>query len=284
MDEQCLYFLLEACLGGSLADVLVENPQVFLEDQPRGSSTAFYAGCVALALEHLHTRSIAHRDVKTENVLLDERGYAKLCDMGFARYVLGKTSTLAGTPDYMAPEMIDFPHTHDQSVDWWALGVLTFELLSGQTPFEDEGITEPRGRLLAIRRSQESGKLTYPFNFPNASKAFVNALLRKLPGRLGAGEGGASHLKEHSMFRICKLDWKEFEARRKPAPFSREWVDREVTTQVSDDFHQVDLYGCMDANDGGDTSQRLGFDPGDSLYQPWDPCGEASVEWARMIS
>ena len=52
--------------------------------------------------------------------------------MGFARFVLGKTNTLAGTPDYMAPEMIDFPHSHDMNVDWWALGILTFELVVGQ--------------------------------------------------------------------------------------------------------------------------------------------------------
>jgi len=287
VDEQYLYFLLEACLGGSLADVLVERPEIFREDTPRGSSTAFYVGCVALALEHLHTRSIAHRDVKTENVLLEESGYAKLCDMGFARYVLGKTSTLAGTPDYMAPEMIDFPHHHDHSVDWWALGVLTFELLSGDTPFDDEGITEPRGRLLAIRRSQESGKLTFPFDFPHASKGFVNALLRKLPGRLGAGEGGASNLKEHSMFRACKLDWTQFEARRLPAPFTKKWSDKVAEESRIDSAEMnVDLYGCMDNNVGVDSSNDLGFDPGDSLYVPWSPSGNdaAAVEWARMTS
>jgi serine/threonine protein kinase len=219
-------------------------------------------------------------------VLLDERGYAKLCDMGFARYVLGKTSTLAGTPDYMAPEMIDFPHSHDQSLDWWALGVLTFELLSGQTPFEDEGITEPRGRLLAIRRSQESGKLTFPFNFPNASKRFVNDLLRKLPGRLGAGEGGVSHLKEHAMFRACKLvDWRAFEAQQLPAPFSKEWDENadEEPRRVSGEMN-VDLYGCPDNIDGEDNSHGLGFDQNDSLYVRWNPGDEASVEWSRMIS
>jgi serine/threonine protein kinase len=288
IDSQHIFFLLEAALGGSLADVLADNPEVFLEDRPRGSAAAFYVGCLVLALEHLHTRSIAHRDVKTENVLLDERGYAKLCDMGFARYVLGKTSTLAGTPEYMAPEMIDFPHTHDQSVDWWALGVLTFELLSGQTPFEDEGITDPHGRLLAIRRSQESGKLAFPFNFPHVSKAFVNAVLRKLPKRLGAGEGGADKLKAHPMFRAVKFDWAEFEARHMPAPFSKEWDETAVEEDDDVDL-PVDLYGCMDDRgsdrDRDNGSLELGFDQGDSLYVTCQTeVEDGSIDWGRLLS
>jgi len=286
IDAQHVYFLLEAALGGSLADVVADRPEVFLEDRPRGSAAAFYVGCLVLALEHLHTRSIAHRDVKTENVLLDENGYAKLCDMGFARFVLGKTSTLAGTPEYMAPEMIDFPHTHDQSVDWWAVGVLTFELLSGQTPFEDEGITEPRGRLLAIRRSQESGKLAFPFNFPHVSKAFVNAVLRKLPHRLGAGQGGADQLKAHPMFGAVNLDWAAVESRLSPAPFSKQWDDHAVEDENTVEM-PVDLYGCVDDRAGGDGSQGLGFAPGDSLFVPCPAevaVEAASIDWERLLS
>ena len=64
--------------------------------------------------------------------------------MGFARFILGKTNTLVGTPDYMAPEMIDFPHQHDKSVDWYSLGVLSYELLAGQTPWEESGVNKGR--------------------------------------------------------------------------------------------------------------------------------------------
>ncbi|CAE7261948.1 for [Symbiodinium natans] len=80
---------------------------------------SFYAACIVEGLGHLHER----------------KGYAKICDLGFARFVLRKTYTFLGTPEYMAPEILNFPHEHDERVDWWALGVLMFELLSGQTPW-----------------------------------------------------------------------------------------------------------------------------------------------------
>jgi len=156
--------------------------------------------------------------VKPENALLDARGYAKLCDMGFARFVLGKTNTRVGTPDYMAPEMIDFPHTHDMSVDWWALGVLTFELLAGQSPWEDEGISDPMERLLAIRKSQEEGKVRFPFHFPQHARAFVSSLLLPARHRLGTTRG-ASAVKEHIMFRSSGVDFGALEARQLQSPY-----------------------------------------------------------------
>jgi len=223
-DAQCIYFLLEAALGGSLIDVLRSHPEVFREDTPHGSAAAFYVACLTAALEHLHERKIVHRDLKPENALLDERGYAKLCDMGFARFVLGKTNTLAGTPEYMAPEMIDFPHTHDMTVDWWALGVVTFELLAGQTPFEDEGLSDPMGRLLAMRRSQERGSLSFPFHFPHLARGFTMKLLTKLPNRLGA-TSGAAEVRGHGMFSVLKFDWEAFHDQLLPSPFCQEWSD-----------------------------------------------------------
>jgi serine/threonine protein kinase len=204
-DEKNIYFLMDPGLGGTLYKVLTDHSEVFSGDtstqNQKGFPAAFYVGCITLGLEHLHERNIAYRDLKPENVLLDERGYAKICDMGFARFVLGKTNTLAGTPDYMAPEMIDFPHTHNQSVDWWALGVLAFELQSGQCPWEDEGISaddDPHGRLLAIRRSQERSNPRFPYSTPTAMKNFITKLLQKPGKRLGTG--GAQEIKKELWF------------------------------------------------------------------------------------
>lgn len=250
-DDQHVYFLLEAALGGSLVQVVKDHPEILVQDTPRGSSAAFYAACITAALEHLHERRIVHRDIKPENALLDEKGYAKVCDMGFARFVLSKTNTLVGTPDYMAPEVIDFPHTHNRCVDWWALGVLTFEILAGHTPFTDEGVSDPMERLLAIRRSQEQGALQFPFHFPQVAKGFVRQLLQLRPDeRLGAGSRGAEDVRNHSMYRTIKFDFKAFHEQKMPTPFQKPWSFPEHF--YTDDF-------------GLDRGQ-LGLDNSDSIY------------------
>merc|ERR1719359_635410 len=118
--------------GGHLLSVMEKHREVLLNDNPRGSASMFYTTCVSYALEYLHERNIMYRDLKLENVLLDAERFAKLCDLGFARFVHGKSNTQAGTPDYMAPEVIDPPHAHDTMVDWYALGVMCCELLTSQ--------------------------------------------------------------------------------------------------------------------------------------------------------
>merc|ERR1712238_380764 len=95
----------------------------------------FYLAAVVLALEHCHERRIVYRDLKPENLLLTSTGYIKLTDMGLAKFVIGKTYATCGTPDYFAPEIIS-SIGHTQAVDWWCLGILTFELMTGHPPFE----------------------------------------------------------------------------------------------------------------------------------------------------
>lgn len=217
-DDQHIFFLMEAALGGNLMELLHTHSEVFLEDRPRGSACAFYVACLVAALEHLHERCIVHRDIKPENAMLDEQGYVKLCDMGFARFVLNKTNTLAGTPEYMAPEVIEYPHTHDSSVDWWALGVLTYELLSGQTPFYDEGVAEPMARMLAIRRSQEEAfndGIFFPFHFPSSVRTFVQDLLQPCPETRCSGE----NVRCHAMYRHFDFSFEALVARRLRSPF-----------------------------------------------------------------
>jgi len=96
----------------------------------------FYVAQIVMALGYLHSKGIAHRDLKLENVLIDQDGYVKIIDYGLAKII--KEDDLAmsfcGTPEYLAPEMVTHSG-HDMNVDWWALGVLTYELLIGVTPF-----------------------------------------------------------------------------------------------------------------------------------------------------
>ncbi|CAE7237812.1 for [Symbiodinium natans] len=225
-DHQFVYFLLEVALGGDLYGLFSSHQDIFLVDQPRGYTSAFYAGCVIAALEHLHERKIIYRDLKPENIMLDTRGYGKVCDMGLARFVVGKTNTQAGTPDYMAPEMIDPPHYHDNSADWWSLGVLMYEMLCQQLPFDDEELEDTGERLLAIRRSQEQ-RLNFPADCPAEGKAFVARLLRKLPLRLGA-QGGAEEVRSHYFFK--DFDFSALHEQMLQTPVERPWKSSKKTS------------------------------------------------------
>src|SRR5690349_6900407 len=99
----------------------------------------------------MHSKSIVYRDLKPENLLLDEKGYLKVTDFGFAKIVTGRTYTLCGTPDYLAPEIVA-GKGHGKGVDWWTLGILIYEMLSSYPPFYDE---DPMKTYAKVR----------PFNF-----------------------------------------------------------------------------------------------------------------------
>eukprot|EP00435_Cladocopium_sp_Y103_P049322 s2239_g14.t2 len=125
-----LYLLLELALGGEL--YATYNKRNMWGNEP---CAKFYVAGTVLAFEHLHGRKIVFRDLKPENLLLTDKGRVKLTDMGLAKVIHGKTYTTCGTPDYFAPELIA-SKGHGTAVDWWTLGVLTFELMSGHPPFE----------------------------------------------------------------------------------------------------------------------------------------------------
>uniref|UniRef100_A0A668RQK7 cGMP-dependent protein kinase n=1 Tax=Oreochromis aureus TaxID=47969 RepID=A0A668RQK7_OREAU len=129
-DSKYLYMLMEACLGGELWTILRDRGS--FED----STTRFYTGCVVEAFAYLHAKGIIYRDLKPENLILDSRGYAKLVDFGFAKKIgfCKKTWTFCGTPEYVAPEII-LNKGHDVSADYWSLGILMYELLTGSPPF-----------------------------------------------------------------------------------------------------------------------------------------------------
>jgi serine/threonine protein kinase len=121
-DEKSLYMLLEYVVGGELFSHLRTAGRFSNE------TTKFYSGEIILAIEYLHSLDIIYRDLKPENLLFDSRGHIKITDFGFAKIVEDRTWTLCGTPEYLAPEIIQ-SKGHGKAVDWWALGILILSLM-----------------------------------------------------------------------------------------------------------------------------------------------------------
>ena len=153
--------------GGSLFDLLVKNHHFEVKD------VKIYIAEIALALEYLHQHDIVYRDLKPENILIDEEGHLKLVDFGISKKISPYNGyhSLCGTPEYMAPEVVK-QIQYGFSVDWWALGILTYELLYGQTPFSDNGIAS-MFNAICIK------KHTYPYIISNEVTSFIDMLLRK---------------------------------------------------------------------------------------------------------
>ena len=127
-DAARLYMLCEYVPGGELFSHLRR------EGQLPEASARFYAAEIVLAFEYLHSLNVLYRDLKPENLLLTARGHLKITDFGFAKVVADRTHSLCGTPEYLAPEIIQSAG-HGKGVDWWALGILLFEMLVGFPPF-----------------------------------------------------------------------------------------------------------------------------------------------------
>lgn len=261
-DEQYVYLLLELCTGGHLYQLLSDCKTSGSALLP--SAVMYFIGSIIFALEHLHERHIAYRDLKAENVLLDAEGHVKLCDMGFAKFVVEKTHTLLGTPEYMAPEMIDPPHAHDSMVDWWALGVLTFELLTGQDPWYNCGIDsdgDPMAMLLALRDSHDDGipERLLP-RHQGLAKDFIKRLLCiNVRKRLGF-RGGAEEVRHDPWFTSKKFDFAGLLVGSLPPPVVPERRSEGSAASVParlDEFAPGSSHFCPVVDDG--TGWAKGF-------------------------
>ncbi|XP_054454618.1 cGMP-dependent protein kinase 1-like isoform X1 [Anoplopoma fimbria] len=190
-DSKYLYMLMEACLGGELWTILRDRGS--FED----STTRFYTACVVEAFAYLHAKGIIYRDLKPENLILDSRGYAKLVDFGFAKKIgfCKKTWTFCGTPEYVAPEII-LNKGHDVSADYWSLGILMYELLTGSPPFSGP---DPMKTYNVILRGIDM--IEFPKKTTKNAANLIKKLCRDNPSeRLGNLKNGVKDIQKHKWF------------------------------------------------------------------------------------
>ena len=201
-----LFLILDYCPNGDLARQLF-NEKRFTEERAK-----FYICEVALALEDLHKRDIIFRDLKPDNVVLDEAGHAKLTDFGLSKegvYESNCAKSFCGSIAYLAPEMINRTG-HGKAVDWYLLGVLFYEMLVGIPPYFTDRKEE-------IFRNIKDAELQIPsFISPKASD-LIKALLEKDPQkRLGGGIEDANEIKSHPYF--SDVNWDNVYKKRIPPP------------------------------------------------------------------
>jgi len=227
-DELNIYFLMEPVLGGELFTVLRWNKR-FSEKTAR-----FYAACVVLAFESLHSKNIIYRDLKPENLLIHSNGYCKLVDFGFAKK-RNNSCTLCGTPEYLSPEVIK-NESQGFTVDWWALGIFIFEMVVGHAPFQDDPNVKMYEKILM-----------HELEFPSNSEAaeltprvqhLCGGLLEKVSyQRLGCGgtngSVGTQQILNHPWFQ--GLDWQKMRKQEIAPPYVPQIADQE-------DLSHYDVY------------------------------------------
>ena len=201
-DANQLYMLMDLCPGGELWTLMHGNNDYFASTNIGGLKAEvakFYASNVLSALEALHKKQIAYRDLKPENLCIDSQGYLKLIDMGFATVIAKDklTNTLCGTPEYLAPELV-LSKGHNCAVDMWALGILIYELLTNSTPFENDNQTEMFNN---ISNSQEVLKRVTPSKMDKHSKSIIGKFLHPNSMlRFGSTVGGFDAIWSHKWF------------------------------------------------------------------------------------
>jgi serine/threonine protein kinase len=227
-SKRKLYFVLDYCPGGELFFHLSKQTR-FSENRTR-----FYAAQMVMALQYLHELGIVYRDLKPENVLLDAQGYVALTDFGLSKEGISddfSARSFCGTPEYLAPEILTRAG-HGRAADWWSLGALIYEMLTGMPPFYSRN----RDRLF---RKILKANLNLPAYLSNEARSLIVGLLDRNPNtRLGCGQNSAS-LRSHPFFR--SINWQHLVDRKLTAPFIPQIKDLHDTGNFDDEFTSMPL-------------------------------------------
>ena len=204
-DNANLYLVMEFVAGGEMFAHLSKIKNGFNQKISR-----FFCAQVILAVEYLHSLNSVHRDLKPENTLIGQDGYIKISDFGFAKRIVDRAYTLCGTPEYIAPEILS-NRGYGKSVDWWAVGVLTYEMSVGVPPFQADDPTKIYEKIL-------SGKFYLPDSLSDEAKDFMRALITKdLTKRIGCLREGVKDIKTHRWFK--NVDWIQIYLKKEIPPY-----------------------------------------------------------------
>jgi serine/threonine protein kinase len=205
-DKDNLYFIMEFIQGGELFFHL--HREIRFDDE----KTCFYIAQIIIALDFLHKNKIIYRDLKPENVLLDNEGNIKLTDFGLSHMYTEKNEkafTVCGTPYYIAPEILE-RRGYNDAVDWWSLGCLMYEMLDGKPLFNFQTVN--------LNINEYKKPLNLSNTFSKEAKDLITKLVELDPRkRIGTGPNGIEDLKNHSYFK--DIDWNDLENKNIMAPF-----------------------------------------------------------------
>jgi serine/threonine protein kinase len=244
--EEKLYMVTDYCRGGELFFHL-KRFRTFSAEMVK-----FYSAEIVMALYHLHSNDVVYRDLKPENVLLDQEGHVRITDFGLSRDNVKDdfgATTFCGTPEYLSPEMILHRKTksgYGKSVDWWSLGTLMYEMFTGWPPFYDKNIKTMCENIL-------HKPLTFPskFNLSNHAQSVIRGMLdRTLVSRLGSGAAGIDGVKTHPFFGA--VDWDALMRREVKPPFRPQ-------VKGDTDIQNFDKVGCEEEEKEWKEGAESGF-------------------------
>nr|UAJ21407.1 RAC serine/threonine-protein kinase [Cyrtorhinus lividipennis] len=218
-DRLC--FVMEYVNGGELFFHL-SRERVFTEDRTR-----FYGAEIIDALGYLHAQGIIYRDLKLENLLLDKDGHIKIADFGLCKEDINygnTTKTFCGTPEYLAPEVLE-DNDYGRAVDWWGIGVVMYEMMCGRLPFYNRD----HDVLFTLILMEE---VKFPRTISSEARDLLGGLLVKDPNRrLGGGPDDAKDIKAHPFF--SSINWTDLYQKKIPPPFKPQ-VTSETDTRYFD--------------------------------------------------